>query len=99
MEEMQRNILVVLAATAALSTGVAACRSTSLQQTTPPAPAAASSHALTSTHPPARAAATAAQQTAGRAAALSVLAEPGAGTGRIYQLITGARTSVDLTMY
>lgn len=31
--------------------------------------------------------------------ALTVLAEPGNGMGRIYRLITGARHSVDLTMY
>jgi cardiolipin synthase A/B len=30
---------------------------------------------------------------------LQVLTEPGAGVGPIYQLITGARSSVDLTMY
>jgi cardiolipin synthase A/B len=30
---------------------------------------------------------------------LTVLTEPGAGMGRIYQLITGARHSVELTMY
>jgi cardiolipin synthase len=30
---------------------------------------------------------------------LTVLAEPGAGVGRIYHLITGARHSVELTMY
>ncbi len=34
-----------------------------------------------------------------RAAALRVLTEPAAGMGPIYQLITGARSSVDLTMY
>ena len=33
------------------------------------------------------------------AGALRVLAEPGAGVGEIYRLITGARSSVDLTMY
>jgi cardiolipin synthase A/B len=31
--------------------------------------------------------------------ALTVLAEPEAGLGRLYSLITGARSSVDLTMY
>ena len=39
------------------------------------------------------------QHSASRAAALSVLAEPQAGIGPIYQIITGARSSVDLTMY
>jgi phosphatidylserine/phosphatidylglycerophosphate/cardiolipin synthase-like enzyme len=33
------------------------------------------------------------------AGSLRVLAEPGAGIGRIYQLITGAHSSVDLSMY
>ena len=48
--------------------------------------------------PPPSAAAPAVPLTAG-AGALRVLAEPGAGLSEIYGLITGARSSVDLTMY
>jgi cardiolipin synthase A/B len=48
--------------------------------------------------PPPPTAAPAVPLTAG-AGALRVLAEPGAGLSEIYGLITGARSSVDLTMY
>jgi cardiolipin synthase A/B len=43
--------------------------------------------------------AVAVRQLPGRAPALRVLTEPAAGIRPIYQLITGARSSVDLTMY
>ena len=39
------------------------------------------------------------EQRAPRAASLRVLTEPEAGIGPIYRLITGARSSVELTMY
>jgi cardiolipin synthase len=48
--------------------------------------------------PPPSTAAPAAPVSAG-AGALRVLAEPGAGVSEIYRLITGARSSLDLTMY
>jgi cardiolipin synthase A/B len=50
-----------------------------------------------STQLPAQAAT--ASNSAARAGHLRLLVEPGAGIGPIYRLITGARTSVDLTMY
>jgi hypothetical protein len=70
-------------AAASLLLGLAACKGLSSIQ------AAA---------PPASTAAPAVPLTAG-AGALRVLAEPGAGLSEIYRLITGARSSVDLTMY
>jgi cardiolipin synthase A/B len=70
-------------AAASLLLGLAACKGLSSIQ------AAA---------PPASTAAPAVPLTAG-AGALRVLAEPGAGLSEIYGLITGARSSVDLTMY
>jgi cardiolipin synthase len=96
--EMYRNILIVLAASAALATGAGACSHAPSQQASgQPAAAAASQQAAA---PSASATApTVAQHPASRAAALSVLAEPQAGIGPIYQLITGARSAVDLTMY
>jgi cardiolipin synthase len=48
---------------------------------------------------PAARAAVAVRQLRDRAPALQVLTEPAAGIRPIYQLITGARSSVDLTMY
>ena len=95
---MYRKILTTFAAVA-LAAGAAACGSASPQQSVPPVPSAVSSQA-----PPAASAASAgapvaARRSSQRNAALRVLAEPAAGIGPIYQLITGARSSVDLTMY
>jgi cardiolipin synthase A/B len=93
------KVLIVLTAALAAA-GIGACGST----LTPPAgQAAASSPALLSSSvapaQSAAASATAHQASAAGAAAERVLTEPGAGIGPIYQLITSARSSVDLTMY
>ncbi len=48
-------------------------------------------HRATATHPAAAA--------SGGSGTLRVMVEPAAGVGAIYKLITGARSSVDLTMY
>ena len=93
---MYRSIPIVLAA-AALAVG--ACSSAASPQSVQhlAAPTAAASAA------PAGSAATTGpavvRHSARRAASLSVLAEPQAGIGPIYQIISGARTSIDLTMY
>jgi cardiolipin synthase len=90
---MRRNIVLMLAASAALATGLGACRSI-------PSVTAASSPPVTSPAPaPASAAATTAPPAAPPATALTVLAEPQAGIGPVDQIITGARSSIDLTMY
>jgi len=91
-----RKILTTFAAVA-LAAGAAACGSASPRQGGPSAvssqaPAAAASAAPTGAPVTAR-------QSSHRNAALRVLAEPAAGIGPVYQLITGARSSVDLTMY
>jgi cardiolipin synthase A/B len=86
----------IMLAAAMLAVGVTACSSAGPQVTVQPAvsrsPAAPAPTAATNTP----AAADSRSQTAGP---LEVLTEPGAGIGPIYQLITGARSSVDLTMY
>jgi phosphatidylserine/phosphatidylglycerophosphate/cardiolipin synthase-like enzyme len=91
-----RKILVALAA-AALAAGTVACG-----PLTPPsaqgakdrpAKSAARSSPATRTH------GGTARKPPTRTGALRVLTEPGAGIGAIYRLITGARSSVDLTMY
>jgi cardiolipin synthase A/B len=68
---------------AGLVLALAACRGL---ETAPPAP-------------PATAPASAPPASSGPAGSLRVLAEPAAGVSEIYRLITGARSSVDLTMY
>jgi phosphatidylserine/phosphatidylglycerophosphate/cardiolipin synthase-like enzyme len=95
---MYRKILIMLAA-AGLGVSVAACSSTvpgqgaapeQLAQTAGTSATAARSVAVKSA-------------TMGRssspAASLRLLTEPASGIGPIYKLITGARSSVDLTMY
>src|SRR5487761_257972 len=82
-------------AAAALPAGVAPCASAPAPPDPQPPPAA--------TVAPSSSAATAAPASvhhAGRrAGTLSVLTEPQAGIGPLYRLVTGARSSVDLTMY
>jgi cardiolipin synthase A/B len=81
---MYRSVTVGLAA-AVLAASVAGCKPTS-----PPGAAGINTVTpSTSSAPPGP----------GNQPALTALTEPEDGIGRIYQLITGARTSVDLTMY
>ena len=94
---MHRKILIVLAA-AGLGVSVAACASTV------PGQGAASAQAAAAGMSTAAAASAAVESAAERrssspAASLRLLTEPGSGIGPIYKLITGARHSVDLTMY
>jgi cardiolipin synthase len=87
---MYRSILIMPIAAAALAAGVGACSTAQRPQAArPPAsiPALAPS-ATAVAHRPER-----------RAGVLSVLIEPQAGIEPIYRLITGARSSVDLSMY
>ena len=90
---MYRTILIMLAA-AGVGVSVAACGTTAQQNTVStaasPAPAAARS---------ASTAAFVAAHAASSSGSLRLLTEPAAGIGPIYQLITKARSSVDLTMY
>jgi cardiolipin synthase A/B len=88
---MSRNVLAVLAGVA-LVLCLSSCKVTLSQ---PGAQPASSRPAPSAT---ATAAATA-RPAAPPAAGLRVLTEPQAGIGPIYKLITGARRSVDLTMY
>ena len=94
---MGRRFLITLTAAGALALGTAACGSTA-----PPVSAQlpASSPAPTAT-PTASSTPTIEVHHAkrGRAASLRLLTEPDAGIGPIYQLIKGARASIDLTMY
>ncbi|MGO8882306.1 MAG: phospholipase D-like domain-containing protein [Streptosporangiaceae bacterium] len=93
---MYRNILIVLTAAVALAAGAGACSSAAPQHSaqsaasrpsSAPAPSASTDLPATVRHPPRR------------AASLRVLAEPQAGIGPIYRLITGAHSSVDLSIY
>ena len=96
---MYRKILTLLAA-AGLSAGIAACGSAASQLTQAggsslsPAAGSASTTASATGH-----AAPASAKAASSDASLQLLTEPAAGIGPIYQLITGAHSSVDLTMY
>jgi phosphatidylserine/phosphatidylglycerophosphate/cardiolipin synthase-like enzyme len=92
---VNRRILIVLAA-AALAAGVGGCRGVASQSAARPSASGTSSHSPK--HHSAAASVTA-HHASGRATSLRVLTEPQAGLRPIYRLITGARSSVDLTMY
>jgi phosphatidylserine/phosphatidylglycerophosphate/cardiolipin synthase-like enzyme len=98
---MYRRLLIAATETALLF-GATACSSIAAQ---PPAQAATGqaatgqSTAGQSTAGQAATGQAAASRSAASAGRLRLLVEPGAGIGPIYRLITGARKSVDLTMY
>jgi cardiolipin synthase len=92
---MPRTVLTVLAGIA-LVFGLSSCKVTMSQPGAQPAsPGPASPAASPAAATPSAAPAPAAPPAGG----LSLLIEPQAGIGPIYRLITGARRSVDLTMY
>jgi phosphatidylserine/phosphatidylglycerophosphate/cardiolipin synthase-like enzyme len=92
---LNRKILIMLTAPV-LAAGASGCSNAPSQQTAQPA---TSSPAPTPSSPRSTAAPITALHAPRRAAPLRVLTEPEAGIGPIYQLITGARSSVDLSMY
>jgi cardiolipin synthase len=92
---MSRTVLTVLAGLA-LALGLSSCKVALTQpgaQPASPAPPAAATAAASASAAPRPAAPPA------PASGLRVLTEPQAGIGPIYRFITGARRSVDLTMY
>jgi cardiolipin synthase A/B len=91
---MPRTVLTVLAGVA-LVFGLSSCKVTMAPSGAPASPGPASSAASSAAATPSAAPRPAAPAAAG----LSVLTEPQAGIAPIYRLITGARRSVDLTMY
>src|ERR1039458_7832115 len=93
--DLYRKTLIMLTA-AGLAAGAAACGSAVSQQSAQPA---ASSPAPAPARSAAMDAPVTVRPSAGGAASLRVLTEPQAGIGPIYQLITGAHSSVDLSMY
>jgi cardiolipin synthase A/B len=95
-----RKILITLAA-AGLGVSVAACASTVPAQGAASAQVAQTAAADTSAAASGSAAVQSATErlSSSAAASLRLLTEPGSGIGPIYKLITGARHSVDLTMY
>jgi cardiolipin synthase len=97
---MYRKILITLAA-AGLGVSVTACASTVPAQRAASTQVAQTAAADTPAAAPGSAAVESAAQsrTSSAAASLRLLTEPGSGIGPIYKLITGARHSVDLTMY
>jgi cardiolipin synthase A/B len=104
-----RRLLAIVAASVLLGISLAGCTALSSALATKPTAKAHTSaktkhaHAKKSraaTHRATPAPAPAGGSGAvGGSGALRVLAEPSAGVGAIYKLITGARSSVDLTMY
>ncbi len=95
---MYRKILIMLAA-AGLGVSVAACsgpvpgqRAAAVAQTATAGTSAAASRSVAVESATVR-------RSSPPAASLRLLTEPGSGIGPVYQLITGARHSVDLTMY
>jgi cardiolipin synthase A/B len=98
---LYRKILIMLAA-AGLGAGVAACGSAAPGQITPPAasgPSPVGTRSASTAAPVTGHASPRRAESASPAASLRLLTEPAAGIGPIYQLITAARSSVDLTMY
>jgi cardiolipin synthase A/B len=97
---MYQKILITLAA-AGLGVSVTACASTVPAQRAASTQVAQTPAADTPAAAPGSAAVESAAQsrTSSAAASLRLLTEPGSGIGPIYKLITGARHSVDLTMY
>ena len=95
---MYRKILITLAA-AGLGASVAACASTVPGQGTAAQQVAQTAAAGTPTSASAAVESATARRSSSPAASLRLLTEPGSGIGPIYKLITGARHSVDLTMY
>ena len=93
---MYRKILIMLAA-AGLGVSVAACSAAV------PGQSAASEQVARTAAAGTRAAVSGSvaleSAIAGRSASLRLLTEPASGIGPIYNLITGAKSSVDLTMY
>ena len=92
---MYRTIWVALAGMAALAVG--GC--SSAQQAQVPASASSSVPDSSAASAAASATAPAVHRSAAHAGSLRVLTEPQAGIGPVYRLISGARTSVDLSMY
>jgi hypothetical protein len=93
---MYRKILIMLAA-AGLGGSVVGCSSA-----LPGAAADQAAQTTASTAASSRAAAVesaSVRSSTSLAASLRLLTEPGSGIGPVYKLITGARHSVDLTMY
>jgi cardiolipin synthase len=90
-----RTIWVALAGMAALAVG--GC--SSAQQAQVPASASSSVPDSSAASAAASATAPAVHRSAAHAGSLRVLTEPQAGIGPVYRLISGARTSVDLSMY
>ena len=97
---MYRKILIMLAA-AGLVVSVAACASTVPGQGAASGQVAQTAAAGTSAAASRSAAveSAAVRRSSSPTASLRLLIEPGSGIGPVYKLITGARHSVDLTMY
>ena len=90
---MYRKFVMMFAA-AVLATGTSACSSAAPQPSAQPSAPATSPTRRASTARPA-----ALHHAASRTGSVRVLTEPGAGIGAVYRLITGAHSTVDLTMY
>jgi cardiolipin synthase A/B len=96
--DLYRKILITLAA-AALAVGTGACGSAASPQTVQTALPVVSSTSSAAVRSASADAPVTVHHSPRPAVSLRLLTEPQAGIGPIYQLITGARSSVDLTMY
>jgi len=92
-------MIVIVFAVAALAVGAAACGSVSPRQNVQPSQSVVSSSMSAGASPASTSAPVTVRSSPRRPSVLRVLTEPAAGIGPIYQLITGARSSIDLTMY
>jgi cardiolipin synthase len=95
---MYRKILITLAA-AGLGVSVAACSGTVPGQDAASEQVARTAAVGTSAAASVAVESATARRSSSPAASLQLLTEPGSGIGPIYKLITGAKHSVDLTMY
>jgi cardiolipin synthase len=96
--DVYRKIAIMLAA-AGLGVSVAACSSPAPGQDAASEQVAPTAAVSTPASPSVAVASATARRSSSPAASLRLLTEPAAGIGPVYKLITGARHSVDLTMY
>ncbi|HEX4834471.1 MAG TPA: phospholipase D-like domain-containing protein [Trebonia sp.] len=97
---MRRNFLIVAAAGLTVALGLAGCKAISVDAGSDSGSGSSSSSSSSgSSGSGSGSTVTASGPSGATSGQLTVLSEPNSGIGRIYSLITGAKHSVDLTMY
>jgi cardiolipin synthase len=96
-----RRLLVTLASGLLLTLALVGCKgmTSALSEGSSTKAHSAKAHSATKTRTVTKTGSTTAVATAAGSGTLRLLVEPGAGIGAIYKLITGAKSSLDLTMY